>query len=516
MRVIARTAPRRFGRRLWDPFVKSSSYRNPANGRDSASGKPSTDSSQNAPDRLLGKARTSVRDIGILTVIALVTRIPMLGIGEADSALFATGARQWLRGGPHNLSIYSAQVCAFYYLCVTALIRWSHLTERNCVMLMSILSLAGGIGILAFGYLLGVRFVGPRAALAGMLLFAFSPGLWWITAEPHPQAVSICFGIAAIWSFCRYLESGSLLAASSSSLYLAIAIAVKIDAILMAPALLALVFWMGTTWRNVARAAIVTIAAAALAVGLPRLLIGAASRPIVAGKQSVEIFARIPSLFDLLRESAPIFFGIGIITTVALFVGAFLSLGKQRDGWRWAAVLAAWCLPGYLFWLCIAGNNTRHVVAFGIPLFWLGARGLRTAHVAACLLISLLIPPNSNIGLFPSPNVPGSARLFAEKRREIGSLADSLAKQSSCVVGSYTNDYLANSLLDTGGRIQSQISSSDVSTATVSMPNGNVVQFKRINPRQKSLDLGSCQSLEYRRDGRKVRFLGSEWHLPIV
>ena len=138
--------------------------------------------------------------------LVLVTRIPLLGIAEPDSALFTIGAPQWLRDGPHAVAIYFATACAFYYALVTTIIRHLLLNAQKCSESMSVLSLAGGLGIALFGYLTGLRFVGPGAAFRAMLLFVLSPGLWWVTAEPHPQAISIALGFAAIWSFLRYLE----------------------------------------------------------------------------------------------------------------------------------------------------------------------------------------------------------------------------------------------------------------------------------------------------------------------
>jgi hypothetical protein len=44
--------------------------------------------------------KQDLRNLLILWVIALATRVPFLGIGEPDSALFVIGVKQWLRGGP--------------------------------------------------------------------------------------------------------------------------------------------------------------------------------------------------------------------------------------------------------------------------------------------------------------------------------------------------------------------------------------------------------------------------------
>ncbi len=458
----------------------------------------------------------ALRDVCILFLVTLLTRVPFLGVAEPDSALFVTGARQWLRGGPGNLSIYSSQVCALYYATVAVLIRRLHLGEQSCVLLMSSLSLVACLGIVAFGYLLCVRFAGPRAALGAMLLFTLSPGLWWITMEPHPQAVSLCFGLAAIWAFCRYLDSsrvGFLLLSIAS---FAVAMAMKNDAILLTPALLAVVLYVRATWRNAAMVVVVTGCAGGLCLALARVALGPAAHSVATGQQALSMFARMPTLVDLVRDGAPIVFGIGLITAVVLAGALAYALTKDPDRRRWALVLACWSLPGYAFWLCISGNDVRHVVAFGIPLFWLGAKYLRMRYVVACLCISLLLPANSNMFMFPSPNVPGSSQLFAQKEQEMGAMADLLATQQSCFIGSYTNDYLVNALLDRGGRVESQLSDLDVSSRSVRMPNGNVILFDRIGTSLQPVAMHSCRSLERNQMGQKVRFLGAEWHIPLV
>lgn len=460
-------------------------------------------------------SRTTLH-LGWLLLLVLLTRIPLLGIAEPDSALFTTGARQWLAGGPQAASIYSAKACAFYYAAVTGLVHLLHLEARSCLELMSILSLVAGLGIVAFGYLIGRRFTGADPAFRAMLLFLVSPGLWWVTVEPHPQALSIAFALGAIWSFLRYLETRTSWYWAGSAVSFGLAMAIKNDAVILPTCLLAVVCWVAPNWRSILQAILAGAAGAVLAMGLGRLAVGDAAGSITGGKQALAIAWRTPHLFDLVRDSAPIFFGIGIVTAIALGLAVIAGLRRDADRRRWLTVLALWSLPGYLFWMFVAGNNIRHILVFGIPLFWLGAKYLKARYVAACLVLSLLIPGNSNVFMYPSPNVPFSARLFARKQAQLRELAGQLAQQSSCVVGSYTNDYLVPMLLDKGGKIDSQVSRSDTSTASVSMPNGAVITFKRINPTQKVVQLDSCRSVEYDAAGRKVRSFGAEWHIPIL
>jgi 4-amino-4-deoxy-L-arabinose transferase-like glycosyltransferase len=471
---------------------------------------------ENSSRSKLTSRSTIVRDLGVLLAVVLVTRIPLLGIAEPDSALFTTGARQWLQGGPYAVSIYSQNACALYYAFVTALIRHLGLDAQSCPELMSVISLIAGLGITLFGYLIGLRFVGPRNVFWAMLLFIVSPGLWWVTVEPHPQAISIAFGLAGVWCFLRYLEEQTRWFLAGSVMSLGIAMVMKNDAVLMVPGLLAVAFWVDPRWRTAFRAMAIGAGAAGLAMCLDRLATGNAAGPITGGQQAVKIFGRIPKLIDLLREGAPIIFGLGLIAAVALGIGIIIALRKDPERHRWLAVLALWCVPGYLFWLFIAGNDIRHVLAFGIPLFWLGTKHLNRGYVAGCVILGFLIPGNSNVFMFPSPNVPASARLFAQRQAYLRGVADQLSKQPSCFVGSYTSDYLVSILLDKGGRIDSQLSNTDTSAASVTMPNRAVITFKRISTAQKFVALGSCRSLEYNTEGRKIRPFGGEWHIPII
>ncbi len=460
--------------------------------------------------------RTLFRDLTILVCLVLITRIPLLGIAEPDSALFATGARQWLGAGAHAVSIYSAKACAFYYVAVAILVHKAHLDTAFCATLMSVLSLAGGLVITIFGYLIGVQLVGARPAFRAMLLFAVSPGLWWVTVEPHPQAVSIAFGILGIWSFLRNLKRRSIWSSVASAIFFAFAIAVKNDAILMLPALLAIAFWVDPTWRSAVKAVFTGGAAALVALCLSRLAVNEVSGSVAGGREALATFWRIPTITDFVKDLAPIAFGIGLVTAAVMGIAVLVGLFRDSERRRWAIMLALWSVPGYLFWVFIAGNNIRHVLAFGIPLFYFGAKYLNGYHISACLALSFLIPGNSNVFMFPSPNVPASAHLFAQKQEYLRSVADELSQQHSCFVGSYTSDYLVTILLEKGGRINDQRSETDTSAASITMPNDAEITFKRIGTDEKSVALGSCQSVEYDRNGHKTRLFGAEWHVPVI
>jgi hypothetical protein len=438
-----------------------------------------------------------LRDVALLCAIGLLSRLPFLGIGEPDSALFVIGVKQWLRGGPHSPIIYSGAVCGGYYAVIAGTIRHLHLGEETSAALMSIVSAIACLIILTTGYNLGQRFVGSQNALKAMLLFCFSPGLWWSTIQPHPEAISLAFALLGIWSFVRFLESGRAWSAFlASAMFFGIAISLKKDGVLLLPALYGFSLLCGIWWRNFVMATGVIGLAGVIALLLGRLATGPSSQDVTASAHSVEVYFGLPVAMELVKQLLPICFGFGLVTFVAI---AFLIPGVLRqspDRYHWLLILGTWCLSGYLFWMLIRGNNIRHTMAFGIPLFWLISTRLRLPHV-----------------------IVGSIKLFRGKMAEVSRLSKQASQASSCVMGSYSNDYVLERLLGLGGQIAPAANSysSDVLPREIDviMPNGNRVKLFKVAPSNKWVQLNACSSLEYGLDGRKMRFLGTEWPLPI-
>jgi hypothetical protein len=454
------------------------------------------------------------RNLSILAVLLVLTRIPLLGITEPDSALFAIGEHQWLRGGRDALAIYSREVCATYYASMTALMHVLRLPDRDCTLVMSVVSMIACLGIILFAYLIGSQLVGGNAAFKGMLLFCLSPGLFWTSVEPHPQVLSLAFSIAAIWAFTLFLDGGRVWLTVLSALGFAISIAVKNDGVFVVPALFGVLLWKRPSWRNALIASAVGAGGLALALFFAHLALGSSSRAVSAGTQTAASYFNLPGFIGVVKQSAPIALGLGAITSLAIgfsLLRVFQSSGRMR----WFMLLACWCLPGYIFWIFIGGNNIRHVLAFGVPLFWAAGRYLQMRWIVACLALTLLVPGNSNVFMFPSPNLPASARDFAAKKQQVAAVADRLTRQPSCFVGSYSNDYVIDKLLDAGATIESQADRS-MSKMIVVLSDGRRVTFLRINPTLTAADIGACQSLEYDSAGVKTRFLGTEWHLPII
>jgi hypothetical protein len=479
---------------------------------------PSTDSARS--DFRSGKPQLSANSEGsrvvhlaILIALVLLTRIPYLGINEPDSALFAAGLHQWIGSGPGGLFIYSAQVCATYYALMAGVAHLLHVGITAQPVLMSVFSLLGTLGVVVLGYQLGSWMISRTAAFGAMVLFALSPGLWWASQESHPQTLSLFFGLLSIWAMCAYVRQPRLALLALSAVSLGVAVALKNDAVLLAPAVVGMALFFRTSLKTFLYGTGVVLAAALVSLGLAHLVLGSGSQAVAVGGQAASSFLTIPNLSGLVKQSVPIVLGLGIVSAVLVFV-AFVQLAREKgNAWRWWLVLVTWSMPGLVFYLLVSGNNIRHALPFSMPFFWLVGRYFRLRTVLVCAVLGFLVPANSNMLMFPSPNVIGSRRLVAAKQGEVQSMAKQLSTANSCFTGSYTNDYVAYQLLNLGGTI---VADSDVFNSVVDlrMPNGAQVRLVRLNPSDKTHDSGACQSLEYDRQGRKSHFLGSEWKVP--
>jgi Dolichyl-phosphate-mannose-protein mannosyltransferase len=290
-----------------------------------------------------------LRNVALLCVIGLLSRLLFLGIGEPDSALFVVGVRQWLRGGPRSPIIYSGAACGGYYAAIAGTIRHLHLGEENAAALMSIVSAIACLIILTTAYSLGRRFVGSENALEAMLLFCFSPGLWWSTIQPHPEAISLAFALLGIWSFVRVLEGGRVWRAFLSAMFFGLAISLKNDAVLLVPVLYGFSLLCGIWRRNFVTASAVIGLAGAIALFLGRLATGPSSEDVIASAHAVGTYFGIPAAMELVKQLLPIGFGFGLVTLAGIIflVPGALRLSPDRN--RWLIVLGSWCL----FWISI-------------------------------------------------------------------------------------------------------------------------------------------------------------------
>ena len=471
---------------------------------------------------------------GLLFALALVTRVPLTGnfAGEPDSSRYVTGLYLWANGDRANPLVYARSMSAGYYWLGSELATLTHSPVQSYALMLSILSLCATLLLLAAAYELSRSAIGDNLALSCTALFAISPAIWWMGIEPHPQAVSGALALGALCAFHRgaIAQRSTRWLALSTALMTA-ALLLKIDAVLLFPAFFGLLLFHAR-WDRTCIAGLLRTAAMLFAALAAFLLIDGA---ILAGgplqvqrptrERLVEFFT-IPFSAGAVRQVVPVAMALGPVLFALVVAGVFLALrrcrGEQR--WRWLLLLACWCLPGWLFWFFIAGNNPRHVAVSMLGLLWIGVAG----WVAACgkkiamaagwiaVLLNLIsVPANSSASFLLSPNVPGSVRALRAKEAQIDSLAQTLSQRggSACYVGTYTIPYFLQDLVQLEGMrsvAAHPVLGQDGAESWIKTQAFSVTAIKVRPERQIAMPCSPAYSFEYSEDGAKRRFMGSE------
>jgi hypothetical protein len=232
----------------------------------------------------------------------------------------------------------------------------------------------------------------------------------------------------------------------------------------------------------------------------------------------------------LIEQLATVAFSHGPFVLLAVAAAATLWICHaqrvERAGWLW--LVCTWALPQYLFWCFIRGNNMRHLLLAPVPLFWLAGLYLqqrgKEAMVEACIAVlafDLVIPPNSNMSIYPSPNVPASTRLVRLKEQRLRAAAERLLTvgqgDRACYFGLSTVDHVSAFLLDELERagMQEQLLSGPDFRIVVRQHGARTRQVDVIPgpPPGSRYDDEPCsitESLEY--DGRdRTAYFGDEW-----
>ncbi len=419
-------------------------------------------------------------DAPIAAGLALAAGISRLGLwstrpGEPDSARYLIGMEQWLAHGPRAVMIYNQALSTGYYRIGMAL---GHFAG-------SLSGLAGwlnGVSVLAatatapLAYLLGRRWLGRGEALAAAAIWSFSPGIWWLGIEPHPQGPAIACGLLALWAAARSLESFRTKAASiwwlAGMAAFTAALLLKSDLLLLLPAFPALAIWRGHAAGAGRRwlAALLPGAAIGFSLAARNAMVGISlAHNLSTPSGSVAEFFNWPRGSLWVRQLLPVATSLGLGAWLLIVAGLGLSRWRRRQdiaaraeqsgarpgfsfgAWKAAATQAAgrvaangrllmllsWGLPGLFLWLLIAGNNTRHAILFALPWLWVGCHAWRHAFqrlwvpgaaLAAALALNwIAIPANSNITLYPSANVPRSFTLLARQQRRMRRLAAAIS-----------------------------------------------------------------------------------------
>lgn len=460
-----------------------------------------------------------------LAGVALLSRLePLWRLGahegEPDSALFVLGVWQWARHGPLAPRIYDRAFSAGYYAVMSAAAKgWAPhplLEPRAITALMDAVSVAAAVATALLAYTLARRWLAPVPAFASTLLFILAPGVWQLGLEPHPEGVGIALDLAALW-LCLRAATGTGGGArglgrwSLFALALLSALLTRSDVVFFFaafPAALALERRRvgprrgGETTQRISprwpprMARCLAAEAAALLVYFPARSAILGRGALATERQSWREIAGYVGHLSLFKQALPFFTGPGPAVMLWALAGLALFLfrgGRARA--RWLLFALAWSAPGGIFWLLVRGNNVRHVALYCLPWLWIAAVGwmrlgrptqwlgrpaLPFGHrvrpragqraraswilaltAVATLGLDALIPPSSNITLYPSGNVPASWALLVKRQGRMRATALRLARLAAdpapadgaappCYLGATTSPYVLLYLLESG------------------------------------------------------------------
>jgi len=515
-----------------------------------------------------------------LVVLVAATRLPLLGrgLGEADAARYLVGLLQWQRAGRAAPFIYAKVLSPGYYALAAALTEG---TAGNPQGRLALVSLLAALAAAPVALAVGLRLASRPAAIAGTALFLLSPAMWWLGIEPHPQGMSFLLLLLAILSFVSVRGlTGKLLAAG----LLGLGMLVKSDLILFAgvfPALRARLE-EGSGWRRCANSLWVPGAALALFFAGRHMLLGM-SWATAQGQtdHALRQFLALPHGAAWLKQLLPMALAPGLATAALTAWGLGWGTGVKAWRRRWLPLIAVWAAPGTVFWLLLRGNNARHMAPFLLVPLWASLEAMenrwaakthwrqlgdaasgtripcrpskpspRTAHKLAaawggsgsdpgarwprhlawvCVAVAglnlILVPPSSNLTLYPSGNVPASARDLAARLVEArAQLSAATADRSAlpCFVGDYSLPYLEWTLLQASPGATLRATPTGAELAAGSHAEAQFIEIASGSEYSRAARWcqqmpAEARSLEYTPNGGRRWFLGRELgRLPWV
>ncbi len=385
--------------------------------------------------------KTSERPIAVarlrLRVMLFAAALAGLGcalspaFGEPDSARFLFGLWRWLAWGRASGHIYDLNFSAGYYAFFAALIHALRLSLPLVPALLKLASALAYIALAGLAFELGRLWLEPRLAAWAALAWCFTPGVWWLGMEAHPQAPAGALLLLSLWLWARSFRLSTAPSPTrhppgsnprraafilASFLALLLALLLRADAVLFFPAFLAIGGYevyaaaprrpetLAAKTQPPRRARLYEIVWIALG---SLLFLGAASLIYLLAKR--RLLGPLPGAgshlerktagyilhgFTLLNQPHYVF---KQLAPMALSPGLFLAaLAGSGMLWLWRhraraghpdldignvgalfLMLAAWSLPSYLFWFLVLGNNARHVAFAFLPALWAGLEGWR-------------------------------------------------------------------------------------------------------------------------------------------
>jgi hypothetical protein len=475
---------------------------------------------------------------GLLLAFVLATRIPLIGKfeGQPDSSRYIIGLHLWVIGDRDNPLVYARALSAGYYWLGGQLARITHSSVQSYALMLSIVSLCASVLLAAAVYEIGRYVVGDGTGQICSLLFLVSPAIWWMGIQPHPQALSAALAVAALYAYLQGMViARSALWIAISTALLTAGLLVKIDTVLLFPAFVGLLLFRARWDRDTVNRLLLTaamLAAASMAFLFGRAAILGASLHQLQTQTTGSVRENLAAqtVLGAVKQAVPIVTALGPVLFLFAIIGVVLVTrafsGEQLA--RWLLWILTWCLPGWVFWILIAGNEPRHVALFTLALLWMGifgwvaAYGYKTAAIVAAVAVMLnfvSLPANSGL-LLMSPNVPGSARALRAKEIQMQSMANAITIQggTGCYVGTYTIPYIRLYLLQAnqpGIEVGQDWVSSDrnsITSKSWAKSDRYSITFLEVRPGHKiEMPCSPAYSFEYAADGTQLRFFGNEF-----
>ncbi len=282
-----------------------------------------------------------------------------------------------------------------------------------------------------------------RTALAGCLLFLFTPLVWESTTYFHPILPSLMFLLAAVLAAGRIGRSHrGALAFILATLFAAASFCLRTEIIFVAPAIFLLAVFSRRRFRNFG-IAFFLVASALVAYFAVMRLITDVNDPRLYGvreymRRITDFYKSAFSIGGVLRSGTWAILGMGAFTVFLAVVYAWRSaVGRaarvQAPGDRkLLAVAAVWILIPFSFWLMHPVPFLRHYLLASVGLVWIttylalrDAKSVRLAVLTTVVIAGNLLLPEGAYRIYnkthpAAPKTPhGSFFYFHAKQSEV-------------------------------------------------------------------------------------------------
>ncbi len=194
----------------------------------------------------------------LATVASGSANLEIAGLFSSDEELSGHIVLHMLRAGTLSPSHFFSYGALYHELCALALLPWQLLggvSEREVVLGMRAVALAGGVATVLLAYLLGARIAGRWGGALAAAVVATGGELakWGVTA--HPDTVQVALLAAGLYAAVRRAEGGDRRWLIASALLAGLAFSTKYAGVFLLPIIVAADFFVvgrSRRWRELA------------------------------------------------------------------------------------------------------------------------------------------------------------------------------------------------------------------------------------------------------------------------